>query len=201
VAQLDPGGSADPLVSAAAPSAKARESLTGEPCNLRFAAAFPEGFHRAPPASVALPPRLERARGREMSDLGGGGAVREKAIHLVKDAVEKDKEGNYPQALKLYMSALDNFTVYLKYEKNPRMQDAVKAKFTEYLERAEEIKALIDGEKHHATTLANPHDSPNLVKAKPKAEGGGGESEEDAETSKMQTQLGDAIITEKPNVR
>jgi len=31
------------------------------------------------------------------------------------------------------MSALDHFTIYLKYEKNPRMQDAVKAKFTEYL--------------------------------------------------------------------
>jgi len=136
-----------------------------------------------------------------MGDLGGGGAVREKAIHLVKDAVEKDKEGNYPRALKLYMSALDHFTVYLKYEKNPRMQDAVKAKFTEYLERAEEIKALIDGGYHNATTLANPHDSPNLVKAKPKAKGRGGESEEDAEALKMQSQLGDAIITEKPNVR
>lgn len=33
-----------------------------------------------------------------MGDLGGGLAIREKAINLVKDAVEKDKAADYPQA-------------------------------------------------------------------------------------------------------
>ena len=30
-------------------------------------------------------------------------AIREKAINLVKDAVEKDKEGNYPQVRQLQL--------------------------------------------------------------------------------------------------
>ena len=41
-----------------------------------------------------------------MGDLGGGLAIREKAISLVKDAVEKDKAADYASAFKLYMSAL-----------------------------------------------------------------------------------------------
>ena len=80
-----------------------------------------------------------------MGDLGGGLAIREKAIALVRDAVEKDKAADYASAFKLYMSALDHFTIYLKYEKNPMMQQTIKTKFTEYLERAEELKRLIDG--------------------------------------------------------
>ena len=78
-----------------------------------------------------------------MGDLGGGLAIREKAIALVKDAVEKDKAADYASAFKLYMSALDHFTIYLKYEKNPMMQQTVKSKFTEYLERAEELKRCL----------------------------------------------------------
>ena len=59
-----------------------------------------------------------------MGDLGGGIAIREKAIALVKEAVEMDKASEYAAAFKLYTSALDHFTVYLKYEKNPMMQQA-----------------------------------------------------------------------------
>ena len=92
-----------------------------------------------------------------MGDLGGGLAIREKAIALVKDAVDKDKSADYPAAFKLYMSALDHFTIYLKYEKNPMMQQTVRAKFMEYLERAEELKKLIDSDA--ATSRANPVNS------------------------------------------
>jgi hypothetical protein len=35
---------------------------------------------------------------------------------------------DYPQAFKLYMSALDHFTIYLKYEKNPMMHQTIKAR-------------------------------------------------------------------------
>ena len=105
-------------------------------------------------------------------ELGGGLAIREKAINLVREAVEKDKGADYPAAFKLYMSALDHFTVYLKYEKNPMMHQTIKAKFTEYLERAEELKKLIDAE---ATNRANPVNSPDsALRAKPKGGGGGG---------------------------
>tara|TARA_B110000977_G_scaffold56500_1_gene76780 strand:- start:14260 stop:15615 length:1356 start_codon:yes stop_codon:yes gene_type:complete len=135
-----------------------------------------------------------------MGDLGGGLAIREKAIALVKDAVEKDKAADYPTAFKLYMSALDHFTIYLKYEKNPMMHATIKGKFTEYLERAEELKRLIDSET--ATSKANPAQSPDsALRAKPKGgDGNGKNSENDEETKKMQGALGSAIVTEKPNV-
>ena len=96
------------------------------------------------------------------------------------------------------MSALDHFTVYLKYEKNPMMHQTIKAKFTEYLERAEELKKLIDAE---ATNRANPVNSPDsALRAKPKG-GGGGKGGDEDEARKMQSALGSAIVTEKPNVK
>ena len=133
-------------------------------------------------------------------ELGGGLAIREKAINLVREAVEKDKAADYPAAFKLYMSALDHFTVYLKYEKNPMMHQTIKTKFTEYLERAEELKKLIDAE---ATNRANPVNSPDsALRAKPKGGGGGGgKGGDDEESRKMQSALGSAIVTEKPNVK
>ena len=135
-----------------------------------------------------------------MGDLGGGLAIREKAIALVKDAVDKDKAADYPAAFKLYMSALDHFGIYLKYEKNPMMQQTVKAKFMEYLTRAEELKKLIDS--YAATNRANPVNSPDsALRAKPKGGKGGGAEGDDGETAKMKSQLGGAIVTEKPNVK
>ena len=135
-----------------------------------------------------------------MGDLGGGLAIREKAIALVKDAVDKDKAADSPAAFKLYMSALDHFGIYLKYEKNPMMQQTVKAKFMEYLTRAEELKKLIDSDA--ATNRANPVNSPDsALRAKPKGGKGGGAEGDDGETAKMKSQLGGAIVTEKPNVK
>ena len=76
----------------------------------------------------------------------------------MKDAVDKDKAADYPAAFKLYMSALDHFGIYLKYEKNPMMQQTVKAKFMEYLTRAEELKKLIDSDA--ATNRGEPGELP-----------------------------------------
>ena len=45
------------------------------------------------------------------------------------------------------------------------MHQTIKVKFCEYLERAEELKKLIDGE--NANKHANPVNSPELTKAKP----------------------------------
>ncbi|EEH51161.1 uncharacterized protein MICPUCDRAFT_67802 [Micromonas pusilla CCMP1545] len=139
-----------------------------------------------------------------MGDLGGGIAIREKAIALVKEAVERDKASEYAAAFKLYTSALDHFTVYLKYEKNPMMQQTIKTKFTEYLERAEELKKLMDADDAAADGRTNPNASPELIKARPKDTKKGGVGKggaEDDEMSKMRGALGGAIVTEKPDVK
>ena len=116
----------------------------------------------------------------------------------MKDAVEKDKGADYPAAFKLYMSALDHFTVYLKYEKNPMMHQTIKAKFTEYLERAEELKKLIDAE---ATNRANPVNSPDsALRAKPKGGGGGGGGGRRRRRDRKMQARWAAPLLEKPNV-
>ncbi|KAK7845653.1 protein suppressor of k(+) transport growth defect 1 [Quercus suber] len=64
---------------------------------------------------------------------------KEQAIEYVKQAVQEDNAGNYAKAFPLYMNALEYFKTHLKYEKNPKIKEAITQKFTEYLRRAEEI--------------------------------------------------------------
>ncbi|KAM0062734.1 putative vesicle-fusing ATPase [Helianthus debilis subsp. tardiflorus] len=70
---------------------------------------------------------------------------KEQAIIYVKQAVEEDTAGNYAKALTLYMNALEYFKTHLKYEKNPKLKEAITQKFTDYLRRAEEIRDVLEG--------------------------------------------------------
>ncbi|XP_075636162.1 protein SUPPRESSOR OF K(+) TRANSPORT GROWTH DEFECT 1-like [Castanea sativa] len=69
---------------------------------------------------------------------------KEQAIEYVKQAVQEDNAGNYAKAFPLYMNALEYFKTHLKYEKNPKIKEAITQKFTEYLCRAEEIRTVLD---------------------------------------------------------
>ncbi|KAJ6368920.1 hypothetical protein OIU78_001314 [Salix suchowensis] len=69
---------------------------------------------------------------------------KEQAIEYVKQAVQEDNAGNYSKAFPLYMNALEYFRTHLKYEKNPKIREAITQKFNEYLRRAEEIKTVLD---------------------------------------------------------
>ncbi|KAJ0476355.1 putative vesicle-fusing ATPase [Helianthus annuus] len=69
---------------------------------------------------------------------------KQQAIEYVKQAVQEDTAGNYAKAFPLYMNALEYFRTHLKYEKDPKIREAITQKFTEYLRRAEEIRAVID---------------------------------------------------------
>lgn len=64
----------------------------------------------------------------------------DKAIGIVKDAIEQDTKQNYQEAYKLYQNSLDFFLLALKYEKNDKLKELIRNKFTEYLDRAEMLK-------------------------------------------------------------
>ncbi|OIT06421.1 PREDICTED: protein SUPPRESSOR OF K(+) TRANSPORT GROWTH DEFECT 1-like [Nicotiana attenuata] len=66
------------------------------------------------------------------------------AIEYVKQAVQEDKVGNYEKAFPLYMNALEYFKAHLKYEKDPKIKEAIMHKFGEYLRRTEEIRVVLD---------------------------------------------------------
>ncbi|CAH8263904.1 unnamed protein product [Arabidopsis lyrata] len=125
---------------------------------------------------------------------------KEQAIEYVKQAVHEDNAGNYNKAFPLYMNALEYFKTHLKYEKNPKIREAITQKFTEYLRRAEEIRAVLDeggsgpGSNGDAAVATRP-------KTKPKDGEGGGKDGEDPEQSKLRSGLNSAIVREKPNIK
>ncbi|KAJ8557604.1 hypothetical protein K7X08_003229 [Anisodus acutangulus] len=132
------------------------------------------------------------------SKTGGGlSNFKEQAVAYVKQAVEEDNAGNYAKAFSLYMNALEYFKTHLKYEKNPKIKEAITQKFVEYLRRAEEIRAVLDEGGGGPTSNG---DAAVASRAKSKPKSGGGEGD-DVENVKLRAGLNSAIIREKPNVK
>ena len=71
----------------------------------------------------------------------------DKAIGIVKDAIEQDTKQNYQEAYKLYQNSLDFFLLALKYEKNDKLKELIRNKFNEYLDRAEMLKEHLSSSK------------------------------------------------------
>uniref|UniRef100_A0A9I9DNV4 Protein SUPPRESSOR OF K(+) TRANSPORT GROWTH DEFECT 1 n=2 Tax=Cucumis melo TaxID=3656 RepID=A0A9I9DNV4_CUCME len=69
---------------------------------------------------------------------------RDQGLEYAKQAVEEENVGNYGKAFPLYMNALEYLKAALKYEKDPNVKESISQKFTLYLRRAEEIRALLD---------------------------------------------------------
>ncbi|KAG8387506.1 hypothetical protein BUALT_Bualt02G0028200 [Buddleja alternifolia] len=121
---------------------------------------------------------------------------KEQAIEYVRQAVSEDNAGNYAKAFPLYMNALEYFKTHLKYEKNPKIKEAITQKFTEYLRRAEEIRAVLD---EGGSGPASNGDA--AVATRPKTKPKDGNDGEDADKEKLRSGLNSAIIREKPNVK
>ncbi|KAJ6365425.1 hypothetical protein OIU76_030241 [Salix suchowensis] len=121
---------------------------------------------------------------------------KEQAIEYVKQAVQEDNAGNYSKAFPLYMNALEYFRTHLKYEKNPKIREAITQKFNEYLRRAEEIKTVLD------EGGPGPNSNGDAAFAtRPKTKPKDGEDGDDREKDKLRAGLNSAIVREKPNVK
>ncbi|CAI0398259.1 unnamed protein product [Linum tenue] len=94
------------------------------------------------------------------------------------------------------MNALEYFKTHLKYEKNPKIREAITQKFTEYLRRAEEIRTVLD---EGGPGPASNGDA--AVATRPKTKPKDGEDGEDPEQTKLRAGLNSAIIREKPNIK
>nr|XP_046266732.1 serine/threonine-protein kinase ULK3 isoform X3 [Scatophagus argus] len=62
---------------------------------------------------------------------------------LVLQAVQKDQEGERSAALSLYCSALEHFVPAIHYETDRQRKDTLRQKVSQYVSRAEELKALV----------------------------------------------------------
>ncbi|GLI80982.1 vacuolar protein sorting-associated protein 4 [Penicillium ochrochloron] len=122
-----------------------------------------------------------------------------RAIDTVKKAIENDNEGEYEKAYQLYYSALELFMLALKWEKNPKSKEMIRAKTGEYMDRAEKLKnhlASAGDKKKPSAVGANGKVAPGSGKGNQEDDNG-----EDAEAKKLRSALQGAILSDKPNVK
>eukprot|EP00911_Craspedida_sp_UC1_P002934 UC1_evm1s2142 len=127
----------------------------------------------------------------------------EKAIDLVKHAIDEDKSKNFQEALKLYEFAVDHFIMALKYEKNERTKVSIRKKCTEYLNRAEQIKtSLAAGKDDGGKKKKGKKSSRPLAEGETHKESGESSSdEEDPEKKALRAQLESVVVMKKPDVK
>eukprot|EP00727_Mastigamoeba_balamuthi_P014057 m51a1_g9274 putative vps4p (515) ;mRNA; r:98052-100880 len=68
----------------------------------------------------------------------------ERAVQLIKEAVDADNANHLDVALDKYTRGLHHFMAAVKYEKNPRVKQMIRDKACQYLQRAEQIKEYLD---------------------------------------------------------
>mmetsp|Transcript_20417 Transcript_20417/g.50044 ORF Transcript_20417/g.50044 Transcript_20417/m.50044 type:complete len:461 (+) Transcript_20417:243-1625(+) len=127
------------------------------------------------------------------------------AIDVVQKAIEADDKGEHETALNLYKDALERFTMGIKYEKNPTRKKMVMEKVEGYMNRAEELRGILDKEKKPNSPEKKSGGSGGADGGK-EGEGGEGKEEKkdekkDEETVKLRGALAGAVVSEKPNVR
>ena len=96
------------------------------------------------------------------------------------------------------MNALEYFRTHLKYEKNPKIKEAITQECMEYLKRAEEIRTILD---NGGSGPAPSGDATIASQPKTKSKGGVGKDAEDPEQAKLRASLDSVIIKEKPDVK
>ncbi|KAG8133230.1 hypothetical protein E2320_011042 [Naja naja] len=122
----------------------------------------------------------------------------QKAIDLASKAAQEDKAGNFEEALHLYQHAVQYFLHVVKYEaQGDKAKQSIRAKCTEYLDRAEKLKDYL---KKKEKTPLKPVKESGPADEKGNDSDGEGESD-DPEKKKLQNQLQGAIVMERPNVK
>ncbi|KMU90308.1 suppressor protein of bem1/bed5 double mutants [Coccidioides immitis H538.4] len=121
-----------------------------------------------------------------------------RAIDTVRKAIEHDNAGEYEKAYQTYYSALELFMLALKWEKNPKSKEMIRAKTGEYMERAEKLKNHLAGTDNRKKPSAV---GANGKVAHGSGKGGKDDDDDDADTKKLRGALAGAILSEKPNVK
>lgn len=129
-----------------------------------------------------------------------------KGIDLIQHAIDLDTATQYEEAYTAYYNGLDYLMLALKYEKNPKSKDLIRTKFTEYLNRAEQLKEHLESLNNNNSTdnkkAGNKEGIATTDKKNHKINGSGDDDDDDADDKKkLRLALSGAILSEKPNVR
>lgn len=127
-----------------------------------------------------------------------------RAIESVRKAIEADNSAQYEKAYQLYYASLELFMLALKWEKNPKSKDMIRAKTAEYMDRAEKLKAHLadaDGKRKKPGMVgANGASTAGTGKSKDGADAEGGGPVLDEDSKKLRNALAGAILQDRPNV-
>ncbi|KAI6245854.1 Vacuolar protein sorting-associated protein 4 [Erysiphe necator] len=120
-----------------------------------------------------------------------------RAIEIVKKAIEADIATEYEKAYQLYYQSLELFMLALKWEKNAKAKEMIRAKVGEYLERAEKLK-------NHLSEIDGKRKVPGIIGANGSGASGKGDDKDggvDPESKKLRSALAGAILLDKPNIK
>lgn len=122
-----------------------------------------------------------------------------RAIESVKKAIDFDQATNYEAAYQQYYASLELFMLALKWEKNAKSKEMIRAKTGEYMERAEKLKKHLNDQDTSKRKPAAMGVNGKAVNGSGK--GDSGDQEEDADAKKLRGALAGAILSDKPNVK
>ena len=68
-----------------------------------------------------------------------------RGVDVVTKAIKADEEERYKEAVRLYKNAAELFVMAAKFEQNPENVKLIHSRLDEYVTRAEELQASLDG--------------------------------------------------------
>lgn len=139
--------------------------------------------------------------GDTSSFINNGFEHAKKAIEWDKKACADNEDPElFENAKNAYIRAIEYYMTGLKYEKNDRVKSSLKAKISNYMDRVDILKEWLkkynDNKQNPNSDVSEPTGSGNTATKKDSDANGAGKEKE-----RMQSQLGAAILTEKPNVK
>lgn len=121
----------------------------------------------------------------------------QKATETVRLAIEQDKQGKYAEAFDSYRRALEQFTVAMKWEKNPATANAVRIRVLSYVTRAEEIERELSNaaSRSSSSTVGSNNNNNNSNTALTS------KSSEFVDAEHLKSAIRDTIVQESPHVK
>ena len=121
----------------------------------------------------------------------------EKAIDFDRAACKSGQPDKYANAKNSYLRAIEYYYAALKYEKNEKTRDTLRNTINSYIDRAQIMKNWLEKYQESVDNPPPENNSGGGTAAKKKD----AKKNDEDETEKLQTQLGSAILADKPNVR
>ncbi|MHA1341732.1 MAG: AAA family ATPase [Promethearchaeota archaeon] len=122
------------------------------------------------------------------------------AMQTAKEAVALDNAKKYKEAIKKYTRAAEILTEFIKFNKNKNLNQLYESKALEYINRAKQLKDLIQRKVKVGSSSQSYKKSPSSEDSYEENEAGDEEDELTEEEKEMERMISGAILMEKPDI-